>query len=467
MGDSTARGKEEEGHEEAAAERAAPVAARQVSGRVNDEEGDGAEQEEEEDEAGDSAAPRPGACPTPSPRARPRARARARARASSAEAVRGGRRASGVARERARVAAEVAEVPAMRSQIDELTRQIRDLGLEPKRHEHHRARELRRRRDDLVRHVADLEGGVVGRGLERRVRPFVAALTRASAEPEPAAPAASAPPKLALRRGRRARRRTPKDTRPVRVKSTSRSDRGRTRVELIKDEFEQSFGVRAPPIYVVSGDDCPHCGGQMRRLAEESMMCCAGCGRSTTYVDTTALSLGYGEDADFAAFSYRRDNHFREWLQCFQGKESTEIPRKVMADIAADLAAARVAPGAIDQKRVRATLKKLKLRKYYENTTLITCRLTGRRPPRLSAPEEEQLRRMFQAIQAPFEKHCPPDRKNFLSYSYCLYKFCELLRLDKYLKHFSLLKGRDKLFKQDQIFRKICSELNWQYIPSV
>lgn len=71
---------------------------------------------------------------------------------------------------------------------------------------------------------------------------------------------------------------------------------------------------------------------------------------------------------------------------------------------------------------------------------------------------------MFQAIQAPFEKHCPPDRKNFLSYSYCLYKFCELLRMDEYLNHFSLLKGRDKLYRQDEIFRKICQELNWQFI---
>ena len=32
--------------------------------------------------------------------------------------------------------------------------------------------------------------------------------------------------------------------------------------------------------------------------------------------------------------------------------------------------------------------------------------------------------------------------------------------------HFSLLKGRDKLDKQDEIFGKICDELDWQFIPS-
>lgn len=34
---------------------------------------------------------------------------------------------------------------------------------------------------------------------------------------------------------------------------------------------------------------------------------------------------------------------------------------------------------------------------------------------------------MFAEIQEPFERNCPPNRKNFLSYGYTLYKFCELL----------------------------------------
>ena len=73
---------------------------------------------------------------------------------------------------------------------------------------------------------------------------------------------------------------------------------------------------------------------------------------------------------------------------------------------------------------------------------------------------------MFDAIQGPFKKHCPPDRKNFLSYSYCLHKFCELLGYDNFLQYFMLLKGVEKLRKQDAIFSNICEELDWQFIPS-
>ena len=63
--------------------------------------------------------------------------------------------------------------------------------------------------------------------------------------------------------------------------------------------------------------------------------------------------------------------------------------------------------------------------------------------------------------------NCPENRKNFLSYSYVLHKFCELLELDELLSHFPLLKSREKLQQQDKIWECICNDLKWQYIPSV
>lgn len=50
---------------------------------------------------------------------------------------------------------------------------------------------------------------------------------------------------------------------------------------------------------------------------------------------------------------------------------------------------------------------------------------------------------------------------------YTLYKFCELLGEDEYLQYFPLLKSNEKLFAQDQIWRKICKDLRWEFIPSV
>ena len=80
--------------------------------------------------------------------------------------------------------------------------------------------------------------------------------------------------------------------------------------------------------------------------------------------------------------------------------------------------------------KLREILKKLKKNKYYEHVPHIINRLNGEPPPTISRETEEELRRMFKEIQIPFHKFCPKSRKNFLSYSYVLHKFVQLLELD-------------------------------------
>ena len=80
---------------------------------------------------------------------------------------------------------------------------------------------------------------------------------------------------------------------------------------------------------------------------------------------------------------------------------------------------------------------------------------------------EEKLRLMFKEIQAPFLEVCPKSRKNFLNYSYVLHKFVELLSLDEYKVYFPLLKDREKLIEQDETWKKMCIELNWEFIATV
>ena len=118
----------------------------------------------------------------------------------------------------------------------------------------------------------------------------------------------------------------------------------------------------------------------------------------------------------------------------------------------------------LNSKQLRSILKKLKKNKYYEHIPHILNRLNGISPPVMSREIEEELRRMFREIQIPFHKYCPPERKNFLSYSYVLHKFVELLDLDEYKNCFVLLKSREKLHQQDKIWKQICSHLKWQYI---
>ena len=71
----------------------------------------------------------------------------------------------------------------------------------------------------------------------------------------------------------------------------------------------------------------------------------------------------------------------------------------------------------IKPTKVREFLKKLKLSKWYEHTNAICNILNGVPAPKLPMELEERLKAMFAEMQEPFERHRPPDRNNFLSYS--------------------------------------------------
>ena len=176
-----------------------------------------------------------------------------------------------------------------------------------------------------------------------------------------------------------------------------------------------------PRLATQTRDTCPLCERALRLVPARAIMTCSSCGYSVAYLDATMSSMSYSDDVEFSTFSYRRINHFNEWLQQVQGKENFEVGAEAMQLIMRELFKQRVQrPEDITQKRVREVLKVLKMRRAYEHVALITSKLTGRHPLRLSAEAEEMCRLMFIAVQPAFEKHCPKDRKNFLSYSYCL-----------------------------------------------
>ena len=116
---------------------------------------------------------------------------------------------------------------------------------------------------------------------------------------------------------------------------------------------------------------------------------------------------------------------------------------------------------------MKQILKKLGLSQYYEHATHIICKLSGIPPPTINRETEEKIRYMFRQVEIIFDKHCPRARINFLSYSFVLHKFFELLELDQFTQCFPLLKSREKLRQQDKIWEGICRELRWQFIPSI
>lgn len=212
---------------------------------------------------------------------------------------------------------------------------------------------------------------------------------------------------------------------------------------------------------------CKYCESNM--LKESGYLFCETCGITETYTSLDTPEWGFQETHDITkAFSYKRINHFKEWISQLQGKETTIIPKSVIDLLLLEIKKERITDTkSITYDKIKGFLRKLKLNKYYEHIPNIIHVITGNPQLKINGKLEKQLLGLFEKIQEPFKKHCPSERKNFLSYSYTLYKFCQILDKREYLIYFPLLKSRQKLFEQESIWKNICKELDWTFIACI
>ena len=242
--------------------------------------------------------------------------------------------------------------------------------------------------------------------------------------------------------------------------------------EEIYEKYQSNVNTSyVPEKYLKKTSDiqkCVFCGCNMTLIPNNATVFCESCGREDSVLLDIDLPGVKEQNKDTTYFNYRKINHFNEWLAQFQAKETTDIPQEVYDKILLEFRKERQRDiSNLTPKKLRTILKRLGLNKYYEHIPHIINRLNGVPPPRLSAETEEALRGMFREIQTPFIRHCPSWRKNFLSYSYVLHKFCLILNKREFLPCFPLLKSREKLYDMDQVWKKICEELGWKFHRSI
>ena len=235
------------------------------------------------------------------------------------------------------------------------------------------------------------------------------------------------------------------------------------------DEYVQRMKLSAGPETIqLLTEHCLTCNVAREEISSEGILVCPKCGSEEYALVVSDFPSFRDPPKERNNYAYKKINHLNEILNQFQAKESTIIPEDVMNEVILEIRKRRIANIAdLTEEDIRQILKKLNRSKYYEHRAHILSRLNGNPPPTITPEIEEKIRAMFQDIQAPFLLYCPNDRTNFLSYSYILYKFFELLELDEYKVFFPLLKSRDRLIAHDQIWKKITDYLNWEFIQSV
>lgn len=245
-------------------------------------------------------------------------------------------------------------------------------------------------------------------------------------------------------------------------KKTEKSSTDINKAELFENYWKRIEGVR------INLDDgtkrikyCSEC--DLEKILDYSLSAyvCQCCG------DIEEIILD--EDIQIKDYSpYRRINHFREWLNQFQAKQSPDIHEDVYKDIVDELNKNRITNlKDLNKQKMKLILKKLNYNSYYEHIHYIINKLSNLPPPKITRDMEKIFIKMFTKIEVEWAKFKQPGRKNFLSYSYVLHKFCELLELDHLLDCFTLHKDMNKLMENDEIWKKICDSLNWEFISSL
>lgn len=219
--------------------------------------------------------------------------------------------------------------------------------------------------------------------------------------------------------------------------------------------------------YVYPTDVCQKClKGELIPIEDEGVLICNKCSNSVKYLIENDKPSYKEPPKEVCFYAYKKINHFKEILSQFQGKETTQIPDEVIENLKLQIKKERIDIIDLTYYKCKDLLKKLGYNKYYEHINFIKNKL-GIRPVIISQELEEILCNFFMEIQYPYAKHCPDYRVNFLHYYYVLYKLFELLDQKEYIKHIPMLKDREKLIEQDTIWKKICDELDWEFIATV
>jgi Poxvirus Late Transcription Factor VLTF3 like len=222
--------------------------------------------------------------------------------------------------------------------------------------------------------------------------------------------------------------------------------------------------------FVIPSDICENCRkGELIPQDEEGILICnnSNCGTFITHIVDSSKPTNKEPPNEISYTAYIRLNHFKEILSQFQAKETTQIPEEVINAIKARIKKERITnTKELTYDKMREILRKLGLNKYFEHIQYINS-IFGIKPPIMSEELHETLCVLFIEIQKPWALHCPPNRTNFFNYTYTLYQLCVLLDQTQYLPYIMLMKDVEKQREQDQIWKKVCAELNWEFQPSV
>lgn len=235
------------------------------------------------------------------------------------------------------------------------------------------------------------------------------------------------------------------------------------------DLYKEHFAKKVRHQRLVEEDTCIKCNGKMIKHSEG--LSCASCGEGRTSLN---LSLSYKQMQEMERrikLTYRKINHFREFLRHLQGGNKSDVDEKTLEEIAAEMVVRRISPSELTPEIMSSILKWSGNSDEYEHCVQLVKLLNPEADVlKMYAHHEERLCLLFIKLEAPFKELQLkefPERKNFLSYPYVAYQLMMHCGYYQYLPYIRLLKSRELLLDQERIYERICDKLGWNFIPVV
>lgn len=228
-------------------------------------------------------------------------------------------------------------------------------------------------------------------------------------------------------------------------------------------------------------EKCPKCDNKLTWNLLESMIICDKCGFLIYICEKVSSRNNYNKyKSKYAGnlrknvkiFSrnnnmntYKLENHLKNILLTVQGKENFKIPNKVLNCVKNEIKRHNIVNlrKNLTKPILKMIIKQQKFQKYIDHAPKIYFILTGQRYVDIPIENINKIREMFSRLKIPIIKNSRPTRKSFPSYNFVIRKIVELLDLHKYIKHFPLLKSPEKNDILEEMWKKVCMELNLPY----
>jgi hypothetical protein len=228
-----------------------------------------------------------------------------------------------------------------------------------------------------------------------------------------------------------------------------------------------TYGMPAEPSVRLATHLCPKCYEEDMRIdSKMALKVCALCGFTEIYdeqfhytLKSRKMYMARKLSNDF----YKRVVHFRFWLKRIQGKEKHNVSGEVINQVKKLLVKENVQ--GIHYWNVRSCLQRLGMKQHYSHCVYIMSQIRGCPLVMMTKNQERVLVEMFIRIQQSFS--CLESyRVNMLSYPYVIKKLCELKGWFNMARAIPTLKSESRLLMQDELWRKICIQSDWRFIPT-